>query len=167
MELRANVLKRPHAGLSRPQSPSRSFSSAQSRVRFPAGVPARALIAPIGYLATAPDAVFRRNVETKADLPLMGQLSQETTEDVLLCSSFVQIGAACPDPLSLVYQSCFRPSSRHEYPTVRPWMTFHRPNHETLAIPELLTPTHARVRRASIYPKAFEIRNANSPGAAR
>ncbi len=41
--------------------------------RFPAGVSVRALIAPIGHLATAPDAVFRRNVETKADLPLMGE----------------------------------------------------------------------------------------------
>src|SRR6266851_8502185 len=101
MELRANVLMRPHPRLSRPQSSSRSFSSSQSRARFPAGVSARALIAPIGHLATAPDAVFRRNVETKAHLPLMGELSQETTGDVLLGPSFVRTGEACPYPLSL------------------------------------------------------------------
>src|SRR5260370_42144443 len=81
----------------------RSSGTAQSRARFPAGVSARALIAPIGHLATAPDAVFRRNIETKADLPLMGELSQETTGDVLLGPSFVRIGEACPYPLSLAY----------------------------------------------------------------
>jgi hypothetical protein len=74
-----------------------------------AGVSARALFASNGHLATAPDAVFRRNVETKADLPLMGELSQETTGDVLLGPSFVRIGEACPYPLSLAYH----PLSEH------------------------------------------------------
>src|SRR5260370_9193221 len=101
MELRANVLMRPPPRLSRPQSSSRSFSSSQSRARFPAGVSARALIAPIGHLATAPDAVFRRNIETKADLPLIGELSQQTTGDVLLGPSFVRIGEPSPYPLCL------------------------------------------------------------------
>jgi hypothetical protein len=48
-----------------------------------------ALIAPIGHLATAPAAVFRRNVETKAGVPLAGKQSQETTGDVLLWPLFV------------------------------------------------------------------------------
>ena len=70
-------------------------------------VSARALIAPIGHLAAAPDAVFRRNFETKADLPLTGKLSQERTEDVLLGPSFVRIGEACPYPLSPRPSSAF------------------------------------------------------------
>src|SRR6266481_6759717 len=106
-----------------------SFSSAQSRARFPAGVSARALIAPIGHLATAPDAVFRRNVETKADLPLMGELSQETTGGVLLGPSFVRIGEACPYPLSLAYH----PLSEHPIMTplltVQPSMASYWPSH--------------------------------------
>src|SRR5260370_18380040 len=101
MELRANVLMRPPPRLSRPQSSSRSFSSSQSRARFPAGVSARALIAPIGHLATAPDAGFRRNVETKADLPFMAELNQKTPGAVLLRPSLLRLWEAAPYPLHL------------------------------------------------------------------
>ncbi len=99
---------RPHPGL-----PGLKVPRGVSR-RFNRGcgfrqVSPHALIAPIGHLATAPDAGFRRNVETKADLPLPGQLSQETTGDVLLGPSFVHIGAACPYPLRLAYH----PLSEH------------------------------------------------------
>src|SRR5713101_5497774 len=109
MELRANVLMRPHPRLSRPQSSSRVSHRLNRGRGFRRVFSARALIAPNGHLATAPDAVFRRNVETKADLPLMGELSQETTGDVLLGPSFVRIGEACLCPLDLAYH----PLSEH------------------------------------------------------